>query len=228
MYSIGAAPAGFAVLDVETTGFTPEHERIIEVGVVTLGPDGEETGSFSTLVDPGRDPGPTFIHQITPEMLIGAPTFEAIHPYLACLLSGMVVVGHNVDAFDLAFLRAECVRVGGAALAPGDLASVDTLGVAQAHLHLRGKARLVECCTHFGLSWDDHHSALGDARVTAALFRSMRVELGDDVLGIAGLLAAAAGSSWPGASPFPPPVWPRSGAGTGTALGRVGVPAAPA
>lgn len=227
MDSSGAAPAGFAVLDVETTGFAPEHERIIEVGVVTLGPDGEETGSFCTLVDPGRDPGPTFIHQITPAMLVGAPTFEAIRPYLAGLLSGMVVVGHNVDAFDLAFLRAECARVGGAALAPGDLASVDTLGVAQGHLHLRGKARLVECCTHFGLSWEDHHDALGDARVTAALFRSMRAELGDDVLGIAGLLATACGSSWPGASPFPPLVRPRPGGGTRAAVGGAGIPTAP-
>ena len=54
--------------------------------------------------------------------------------------------------------------------------------------------------THFGLSWDDHHSALGDARVTAALFRSMRAELGDATLGIAGLLRVAGRSGWPGPS----------------------------
>ncbi len=191
---------GFAVIDVETTGFSPEDDRIVEVGVVVLDPTGRETGAFCTLVDPGCGPGPTHIHGITAEMLAGAPTFAAIHPYLADRLSGRVVVGHNVDNFDLGFLRAECRRAGGVDLVPGALASVDTLAVAQAHLGLQGRARLVECCTHFGLSWDDHHSALGDARVTAALFRSMRAELGDATLGIAGRLRVAGRSVWPGPS----------------------------
>ncbi len=56
---------GFAVVDVETTGFVPEEERIVEVGVVVLDRAGREAGSFCTLVDPGRDPGPTHIHGIT-------------------------------------------------------------------------------------------------------------------------------------------------------------------
>ena len=51
-------------------------------------------------------------------MLAGAPTFAEVHPYLAGLLSGRVVVGHNVDRFDLAFLLAECRRLG-EDLAPG-------------------------------------------------------------------------------------------------------------
>jgi DNA polymerase III epsilon subunit-like protein len=201
--------SGFAVIDVETTGISPDEERIVEVGVVILGPDGRETGSFCTLIDPGCDPGPTFVHRITPQMLVGAPTFAAIQPFLAETLSGRVLVGHNIDDFDLAFLRAECARAGGVGLVPAGVPTVDTLCVAQAQLHLRGKARLVECCTHFGISWDDHHSALGDARVTAALFRSMRAQLGDDALGIDTVLSAATGTSWPGASPVRPPVWAR-------------------
>lgn len=197
---------GFAVIDVETTGLSPEDERIVEVGVVLLGPDGEETGSFCTLIDPGRHPGPTAVHRITPEMLAGAPSFAAVRPYLADRLSGRVLVGHNVDHFDLAFLRAECARAGGGSVVPTGLATVDTLGVALSHLRLPGKARLVDCCSHYGLSWDDHHSALGDARVTAALFRSMRTELGDDLLDLTSRLDAAAATSWPGASPEPPSV----------------------
>ena len=106
-----------------------------------------------------------------------------------------MVVGHNVDNFDLSFIRAECRRAGGGDLVPGPVPTVDTLAVAQAHLGLQGRARLVDCCNHFGLSWDDHHSALGDARVTAALFRSMRAQLGDGPLGIPGLLARAARST---------------------------------
>ncbi len=195
---------GFAVVDVETTGFSPEDERIIEVGVVVLDADGVEMDAFSTLCNPGRDPGPTHIHGITAAMLDGAPSFSAIHPYLAAQLSGRVVVGHNVDRFDLAFLRAECRRSGGATLVPGPVPTVDTLSVAQGQLELPGRATLVHCCTHFDLSWDEHHHALGDARVTAALFNAMRLALGDSTLGVAGLLEEASATAWPGRSAVPP------------------------
>lgn len=206
---------GFAVVDVETTGFAPDVERIIEVGVVVLDRGGREVGSFCTLVDPGRDPGPTHIHGITGAMLAGAPTFSGIQPYLADLLSGRVVVGHNVDGFDLAFLREECRRSGGDHAVPDPLPTVDTLSVAQHHLGLRGRATLVDCCAHFGLHWDDHHSALGDARVTAALFGAMRRELGDDLLGLDQALARSGHSTWPGGSGAPPRLRVRADALTG-------------
>ena len=178
---------GFAVVDLETTGFSPLQERIVEVAVVVLDPSGAELDAFCTLVDPERDPGPTHVHGITADMVAGAPTFARVHPYLATLLSGRVVVGHNVDRFDLAFLLAECRRLGEDAV-PAEVTTLDTLRVAQSYLDLPGKARLVDCCDRYRLTWDDHHSALGDARVTAALFGAMRTELGDDLLGVDRLL----------------------------------------
>jgi DNA polymerase III epsilon subunit-like protein len=130
-------------------------------------------------------------------MVEGAPTFAGIRPYLAGLLSGRVVVGHNVDRFDLAFLRAEWGRCGSGEAGPGPLVTVDTLRVAQWFLALRGRATLADACAHYGLSWRDHHSALGDARVTAALFRSMRQQLGDDLLGVDLALTRAGRTAWP-------------------------------
>jgi DNA polymerase-3 subunit epsilon len=191
---------GFAVVDLETTGFSPQLERVVEVAVVVLDPTGHEVDAFCTLVDPERDPGPTHIHGITSEMLEGAPTFGGVHPYLAGLLSGRVVVGHNVDRFDLAFLLAECRRLGGEDLVPPSVVTLDTLRVAQAYLDLPGKARLVDCCDRYQLTWDDHHSALGDARVTAQLLGAMRSELGDDMLGVERLLSAGLTLGWPGGS----------------------------
>ncbi|MGD0881117.1 MAG: 3'-5' exonuclease [Acidimicrobiales bacterium] len=190
---------GFAVVDLETTGFSPLRDRIVEVAVVVLDAGGVEQDAFCTLIDPERDPGPTHIHGITPAMLEGAPTFAEVHPYVAGILSGRVVVGHNVDRFDLAFLVAECRNLGGEDLAPEAVTTLDTLQLAQAYLDLPGKARLVDCCDRYSLTWDDHHSALGDARVTAALFRAMRSELGDDMIGVAKLLDGALASRWPGA-----------------------------
>jgi len=200
---------GFAVVDLETTGFAPLQERIVEVAVVLLDPDGTERDAFCTLVDPERDPGPTHVHGITAEMLVGAPTFAGVHPYVAGMLSGRVVVGHNVDRFDLAFLLAECARLGDGWV-PGGVTTLDTLRVAQTHLDLPGKARLVDCCDRYRLTWSDHHSALGDARVTAALLGAMRDELGDDTLGVSRLLAAGRRDRWPGADDTRPPVLGRT------------------
>jgi DNA polymerase III epsilon subunit family exonuclease len=205
MSGFRGTPTGFAVVDVETTGFSPEDDRIVEVGIVTLDNRGEEVGSFSSLIDPRRGPGPTHVHGISTAMLSEAPTYGAVHAYLAALLSGRVVVGHNVDGFDLPFLRAECLRLGRSAPILSAIPSVDTWAVAHTHLGLEGRATLAECCASFGLSWDDHHSALGDARVTAALFRAMRARVGDAALGITVLLDAAASSLWPGASGMTPP-----------------------
>ena len=199
-------PTGFAVVDVETTGLSPEDERIVEVGVVILDPAGLELHSFCTLVDPGRHPGPTHVHGISGEMLEGAPTFAAIRPFLAHQLSGRVVVGHNVDGFDLAFLRAECRRAGGEGVVPGEVPTLDTWQLAQRHLGPACRAGLAECCGHFGLRWDDHHHALGDARVTAALLASLRAQLGDDHLQISSVLDRARDSVWPGGSEVRPRV----------------------
>lgn len=195
---------GFAVIDVETTGFSAARDRIVEVAVVVVDPSGRETDAFCTVLDPGCDPGPTHVHGITAAMIAGAPTFGHVHPFLAELLSGRVIVGHNVGQFDLGFLRAECHRYGGDDLVVGEVPVVDTLLVARSRLGLYGKAKLADCCDYFGLSWDDHHSALGDARVTAALFTAMTNRLGRESLEITALLARAGGIGWPGAAPVRP------------------------
>ncbi len=199
----GGMRAGFAVVDVETTGFSAAFDRVVELAVVLLDPTGAETGAFSTLLDPGRPPGPTHVHGITAAMLEGAPTFGQVHRYLAEMLSGRVIVGHNVAGFDLPFLVAEYGRVGRRRSLVG-VPLLDTLHLAQDHLDLGGHARLVDCCDRYGLSWGNHHSALGDARVTASLFCAMRSELGDECLGAAALLTTAAGSVWPGSSGLVP------------------------
>ena len=70
----------FAVFDVETTGLSPAYgHRVCEVGCLLV-QGGEELGRFESLVDPQRpiSPGAFRVNRITPEMLDGAPTFDAI------------------------------------------------------------------------------------------------------------------------------------------------------
>ena len=52
--------AGFAVVDVESTGFSPQRDRVVEVAVVLVDGSGAVETEFATLLDPARDPGSTF------------------------------------------------------------------------------------------------------------------------------------------------------------------------
>ena len=65
------------MVDVETTGLYPSTDRIVEVAVVHLDANAEITGQFCTLINPGRDVGPTQYHGITATDVHNAPTFAA-------------------------------------------------------------------------------------------------------------------------------------------------------
>jgi DNA polymerase-3 subunit epsilon len=70
---------GFAVVGLETTGMFPtKHDRIVEVGVVLVSPDGEIESRHETLVNPMRDMGPQHIHGISAAAAAKAPIFEQI------------------------------------------------------------------------------------------------------------------------------------------------------
>jgi DNA polymerase-3 subunit epsilon len=62
---------GFAVIDFETTGFSPARgDRAVEVGVVLLARDGVREGEWDTLLNPMRDVGASWVHGITDMFLI--------------------------------------------------------------------------------------------------------------------------------------------------------------
>ena len=155
----------FAVLDVETTGFAPRQDRIVEIAIIRLGADGRRLGAYTTLLDPGRDVGPTHVHGISATDVCAAPRFGDVLGDIAAMLQGAIVVGHNVQ-FDLGFLHAEVARVG-QALPP--LASLCTLGLAQRFAAELPRRRLQDCCDDAGIELVGAHSALGNATATAAL-----------------------------------------------------------
>ncbi len=73
--------AGYTVIDVETTGLSPErYDRVVEIGIVCVSHEGEIQDQWATMVNPGRDVGPTHIHGITSTAVLDAPTFEEIAP----------------------------------------------------------------------------------------------------------------------------------------------------
>lgn len=167
---------GFVVLDFETTGLAHGRDRVIEIGAVALSEAFELEGTFETLVNPGRDVGPTRVHGISARDVFDAPAFDQVAPALIELLDGRVIVGHNV-AFDLRFLAAELERDG---YEIPEFVAIDTLQIARSILTRESlpSFKLKDLAEYFSLDLpgvmrvagqQDRplHSALGDAMLTA-------------------------------------------------------------
>ncbi|WP_405585814.1 exonuclease domain-containing protein [Streptomyces sp. NBC_01190] len=175
---------GYAVVDLEATGSSSRRHRVIELAVVLLDRDLEPQGEFATLVDPQGAVGPTHIHGIEPEHLAGAPRFAGIAARLLALLRGRVLVGHNVGC-ERAFLAAEYARVGVRLPAMPEVCTMRLSGPDGPSLRV--------CAAAAGVTDWSPHTALGDARATAAVLAA-RVAGG---AGFAAELGAAAALRWP-------------------------------
>lgn len=164
--------AGYAVVDVETTGLFAGrwHNRVVEVGVVHVGRDGRVTDEWCTLVNPERDLGPQHVHGIRASDVRRAPTFADIAGDLTALLAGRVVVAHNLG-FDLRFLRYEYERLGFSV--PLDVEfGLCTMALSEHYLWSPSRS-LAACCVAAGIRQENAHSALHDARAAAGLLAHM-------------------------------------------------------
>ncbi|MET9686359.1 TerD family protein [Streptomyces coeruleorubidus] len=158
----------WAVIDVETSGLVARRDRVLSVAVVTLGPDGEQTGEFSTLLDPGCDPGPVHVHGLTAERLRGAPAFDQVAPRIGAMLRNRVLVAHNAQ-FDYDFLAHEFARAG----APLPVSRrLCTLALNRRVDPPTEDLRLGTLAAHYGVPQIKAHDALDDTRVLAGVLRA--------------------------------------------------------
>lgn len=155
----------FAVIDIETTGLTPQTDRILEIAVVTTDPWGRVLGEWSTRINPEGPVGASHIRGITEADVAGAPAFRDVIAALTQQLAGAALVAHNAE-FDLAFVREEFRRAGWDMPAAPSLC---TLRASDYHLPHLDRRRLADCCWAVGTPLTGAHSALGDARATAVL-----------------------------------------------------------
>lgn len=159
----------FIVVDVETSGLQPDRHRVLSVAALTLDSTGQVTEEFHTLVDPGCDPGPVHIHGLTADALRGSPQFEQVHPRLAALLTGRVLVAHNA-VFDFGFLASEFDRAGGALPVQRRLC---TLALARRIGLPTPDYALASLATYYGVPQVKAHDALDDTRVLAHVLRAL-------------------------------------------------------
>ncbi len=156
----------FVVFDIETTGFSPIKNRIIEIGAVKI-KNGEIVERFSEFINP-QVPIPYRIEKltsITDEMVMDAPTREVIVPKFVEFCEGAVLVGHNVS-FDISFINQNCKELG----IDVDYTTVDTLWLSRYFFPLQAKHTLDAVAKTLNVVLDHHHRAVDDAECTALIF----------------------------------------------------------
>ena len=164
----------YVVFDIETTGFSPIKNRIIEIGAVKV-INGEIRDRFSTFVNP-KVPIPFEIEKLTginDEMVMDAPAIEEVLPRFLEFCEGTVLVAHNAS-FDISFIRENAERQS----LPFDYTYVDTVGIARVLLPHQAKHTLDAVCKSPGISLENHHRAVDDAEATSEIF----IKLSDRLL----------------------------------------------
>lgn len=158
------AEAEFVVLDIETTGFSPIGDDIIELGAVRY-KNGEIGESFQSFVKPGK-PIPERVQEIThitPDMVADAPApADALRRFFA-FVGDAIIVAHNAS-FDYSFLRYHRQRF---LSEPFDNPVLDTLTLGRAMLPSMKSHSLAALTKELEVVLVDHHRADADARTAA-------------------------------------------------------------
>ena len=156
----------YVVFDIETTGFSPEVNKIIEIGAVKVSA-GKIVDRFSTFVNP-QVPIPFRIEQLTSirdDMVIDAPLIENILPEFMEFCKDCTMVAHNAD-FDMSFIKKNCELLG-IECAP---TIIDTVALARVLLPQLNRFKLDTVAKALNISLDHHHRAVDDAACTAEIF----------------------------------------------------------
>ena len=156
----------YVVFDLETTGFSAEADRIIEIGAVKI-TDGKIVDKFSTFVNP-QIPISFRIEKltgITDAMVLSAPTIETVLKDFLDFCGDAVLVAHNAE-FDTSFIANKAQKQG----ITVNNTILDTVLLAQFVIPNLHNYKLDTLCKHLGVSLENHHRAVDDAGATADAF----------------------------------------------------------
>ena len=156
----------YVVFDIETTGFSPVVNKIIEIGAVRV-ENGAIVDKFSTFVNP-KVPIPFRIENLTginDNMVLDAPDIETVLPKFLEFSEGAVMVAHNAS-FDMSFIEHNCVLQG----IEREFTTADTVAMARFLLPGLNRFKLDTVAKAVGVSLENHHRAVDDAGCTAEIF----------------------------------------------------------
>lgn len=148
----------YIVFDVETPNFA--NDRMSAIGI-TVVEGGQIIGTYDTLVDPEEhfDRFNIRLTGITPEMVVGKPTFPELWQEIGPLLDSGLLIAHNAP-FDLSVL-AKCLRAYGICW-HSSVPYACTCQMSRRLLPQLPDHKLNTLCAYLGLELD-HHRAGSDS-----------------------------------------------------------------
>lgn len=171
---IPLATMPYVVLDVETTGLSPEKgDKIIDICLMRW--DGQNVSEvFQTRVNPGRpvSPAASLVNGIYDSDLVGAPIFADIAGRVWKFLHGAILVAHNAP-FDLKFINYE---LAGSGYEQWEGVLLCTLALAR-NVDRASNNKLASVAERFNYTPDGLHSAEGDVRTTHFIFQAYQKKL---------------------------------------------------
>ena len=153
----------FVVFDLETTGFSSEYDKIIEIGAVKI-KNGNIIDSFSTFINPEiKIPyNITELTSITNDDVKNADTIDNVLPKFIEFCKDSVLVAHNAN-FDMSFIRKNCNDLS----IDINYTVMDTVPLAKFLFPELKRYKLNTIAKHLGVSLENHHRAVDDAKATA-------------------------------------------------------------
>ncbi len=156
----------YIVFDLETTGLSAAHDKIIEIGAVKV-TNGVVVDRFSTFVNPQTVIPPNIeeLTSISNSMVSDAPTIEEVLPKFMEFCKDAAMVAHNAE-FDIGFIEVWCKKLG----FPTDFTVLDTIAMARVLIPSIGKYKLDQVAKALKIELGHHHRAVDDAACTALIF----------------------------------------------------------
>jgi DNA polymerase III subunit epsilon len=157
----------YIAFDLETTGFLPGVDQIVEIGAVRFD-DGVPISKFCTLINPRRNmpEAASRVSGITDDMLVGQPFVENVLESFADFCGGDILVAHNA-AFDYGFLNSDILKHEAKA-ATGPI--LDTLSMCRKIVPGLANYKLGTLVQYFELTSNEFHRAEADAGYCGNIF----------------------------------------------------------
>lgn len=179
--SLLAFPSDYVVVDLETTGYSPEYDYILEMCALRVR-DNEIVDTFSSLVNSGSyvyiDEFIISLTGITRDMIDSAPDIKDVLPQFIEFIGSDIILGHNVN-FDINFLYDAAIKITGAPLSNN---FVDTMRLSR-RLHPEYQHhRLIDLSERYFIDYVGTHRAQMDCEITKFCYDALR----NDTLQIGG------------------------------------------
>ncbi len=166
--------------DVESTGVDPAKDRIVEISLIKLFPDGREEVRTRRF-NPGIPipAGATAVHGIRDEDVRDEPSFAQLAKSLSEFIEGSDLAGYNSNKFDIPILVEEFMR----ADMPVDfLTGARRVDVQNIFHKLEPRTLSAAYKFYCGAEMPDAHTAQGDVRATYAVLQGQLERYGEEVL----------------------------------------------